>query len=101
LSHNSDTDTQISSGHLLPARWLLLFIILPLHSFNYHQLAPVQVFNKQYSCTGKFHSLCNIYDYYPVDISTTVFSYSRAVQYHVILQGCYLLLHGPWGYAVS
>ena len=25
--------------------------------------------------------------YYPVDISTTVFSYSRAVQYHAILHG--------------
>ena len=25
--------------------------------------------------------------YYPVDISTTVFSYSHAVQYHVILHG--------------
>ena len=25
--------------------------------------------------------------YYPVDISTTVFSYSRAVQYHTILHG--------------
>ena len=30
-----------------------------------------------------------IYIYYPVDISTTVFSYSRAVQYHTILHGCY------------
>ena len=26
-------------------------------------------------------------NYYPVDISTTVFSYSRAVQYHTILHG--------------
>ena len=25
--------------------------------------------------------------YYPVDISTTVFSYSHAVQYHTILRG--------------
>ena len=43
--------------------------------------------------------------YYPVDISTTVFSYSRAVQYHAILHGtgviARVLLHGPWGYAVS
>ena len=43
--------------------------------------------------------------YYPVDISTTVFSYSRAVQYHTILHGAgviaWVLLHGPWGYAVS
>jgi len=30
-----------------------------------------------------------IYIYYPVDISTTVFSYFRAVQYHAILHGCY------------
>ena len=28
-----------------------------------------------------------IHIYYPVDISTTVFSYSRAVQYHAILHG--------------
>ena len=46
-----------------------------------------------------------IYIYYPVDISTTVFSYSRAVQYHAILHGtgviARVLLHGPWGYAVS
>ena len=27
------------------------------------------------------------YIYYPVDISTTVFSYSRAMQYHAILHG--------------
>ena len=27
--------------------------------------------------------------YNPVDISTTVFSYSRAVQYRTILHGCY------------
>ena len=43
--------------------------------------------------------------YYPVDISTTVFSYSHAVQYHTILHGAgviaRVLLHGPWGYAVS
>ena len=36
--------------------------------------------------------------YYPVDISTTVFSYSRAVQYHAILHGtgviARVLLHG-------
>ena len=32
-------------------------------------------------------------NYYPVDISTTVFSYSRAVQYHTILHGCYCM--GP------
>ena len=42
--------------------------------------------------------------YYPVDISTTVFSYSRAMQYHTILHGAgviaRVLLHGPWGYAV-
>ena len=47
----------------------------------------------------------NIYIYYPVDISTTVFSYSRAVQYHMILHGsgviARVLLHGPRGYAVS
>ena len=30
--------------------------------------------------------------YYPVDISTTIFSYSLAVQYHTILHG--VLLHG-------
>ena len=39
------------------------------------------------------------------DISTTVFSYSCAVQYHTILHGvgviAQVLLHGPWGYAVS
>ena len=29
----------------------------------------------------------NMLLYYPVDISTTVFSYSRAVQYHAILHG--------------
>ena len=34
------------------------------------------------------------YNYYPVDISTTVFSYSHVMQYHTIL-------HRPWGYAVS
>ena len=43
--------------------------------------------------------------YYPVDISTTVFSYSRAMQYHAILHGtgviAQVLLHRPWGYAVS
>ena len=43
--------------------------------------------------------------YYPVDISTTVFSYSRAVQYHTILHGtgviAWVLLHRPQGYAVS
>ena len=42
---------------------------------------------------------------YPVDISTTVFSYSRAVQYHAILHGtgviAWVLLHGPWGYTIS
>ena len=41
--------------------------------------------------------------YYPADISTT--GYSRAVQYHTILHGtgviAQVLLHGPWGYAVS
>ena len=31
--------------------------------------------------------LDRIYIYYPVHISTTVFSYSRAVQYHTILHG--------------
>ena len=43
--------------------------------------------------------------YYPVDISTTVFSYSCAVQYHMILHGTgvitRVLLHGPWSYVVS
>ena len=34
-----------------------------------------------------FNLWCIIVDYYPVDISTTVFSYSRAVQYHAILHG--------------
>ena len=29
--------------------------------------------------------------YYPVDISATVFSYSRAVQYHTILHRCYCM----------
>ena len=46
-----------------------------------------------------------IYIYYPVDISTTVFSYSHAVQYHTILHSAgviaRVLLHGSWGYAVS
>ena len=32
-------------------------------------------------------SLYNNFFYYPVDISTTVFSHSRAVQYHTILHG--------------
>ena len=45
------------------------------------------------------------YIYYPIYISTTVLSYSRAVQYHAILHGtgviAWVLLHGPWGYAVS
>ena len=36
--------------------------------------------------------------YYPVDISTTVFSYSRAVQYHVILHGCYYTGPGAMRY---
>ena len=42
--------------------------------------------------------------YYPVDISTTVFSYSRAMQYHMILHSAgviaRVLLHAR-GYAVS
>ena len=33
--------------------------------------------------------------YYPVDISTTVFSYSRAVQYHTILHGVGVIARGP------
>ena len=53
---------------------------------------------------GHFCILCQFYKhsilifYYPVDISTTVFSYSRAVQYHAILHGmgviARVLLHG-------
>ena len=43
--------------------------------------------------------LASIFIYYPVDISTTVFSYSHAVQYHTILHGAgviaRVLLHGP------
>ena len=43
--------------------------------------------------------------YYPVDISTIVLSYSRAVQYRTILHGAgviaWVLLHGSWGYMVS
>ena len=50
-------------------------------------------------------SMIKIKYYYPVDISTTVFSYSRAVQYHTILHGVgvivRVLLHRPWGYVVS
>ena len=34
---------------------------------------------------GKHYSAWDTCYYYPVDISTTVFSYSRAVQYHTIL----------------
>ena len=44
------------------------------------------------------HTNSNIL-YYPVDISTTVFSYSRAMQYHTILHGvgviARVLLHRP------
>ena len=40
-----------------------------------------------------------------VDISTTVFFYSCAVQYHKILHGtgviAWVLLHGPWGYLIA
>ena len=36
--------------------------------------------------------------YYPVDISTTVFSYSSAVQYHTILHGCYCTGPGAMRY---
>ena len=47
----------------------------------------------------------NKFYYYLVDISTTVFSYSRAVQYHTILYGvgviARVLLHRPWGFVVS
>ena len=32
--------------------------------------------------------------YYPVDISTTVFSYSHAVQYHAILHGAGVIARG-------
>ena len=34
---------------------------------------------------GRVYEVHNKLFYYPVDISTTVFSYSRAVQYHAIL----------------
>ena len=48
---------------------------------------------------------CDVDTYYPDDISTTIFSYSHAVQYHMILHGmgviARVLLHGPLGYAVS
>ena len=40
----------------------------------------------------------SIYSHYPVDISTTAFSYSHAVQYHKVLNGtganACVLLHG-------
>ena len=48
----------------------------------------------------------SIYSHYPVDISTTAFSYSHVVQYHKLLHGtggvngC-VLLHGRWGYVIS
>jgi len=42
-----------------------------------------------------FHCLLvNISYYYPVDIPTTVFSYSCAVQYHTILHGAGVIIRG-------
>ena len=42
-----------------------------------------------------FHWLfVNISYYYPVDICTTVFSYSRPVQYHTILHGAGVIMRG-------
>ena len=38
-------------------------------------------------CTAHLSKIILKLLYYPVDISTTVFSYSRAVQYHTILHG--------------
>ena len=48
----------------------------------------------------------SIYSHYPVDISTTAFSYSHAEQYHKLLHGtgsvnACVLLHGQWGYVIS
>ena len=39
--------------------------------------------------------------YFPVDISTTVFSYSRTVQYHTILHGVGVIAWALGLYAVS
>ena len=41
----------------------------------------------QLALTAEYASVCSKHVYYPVDISTTVFSYSLAVQYHTILHG--------------
>ena len=48
----------------------------------------------------------SIYSHYPVDISTTAFSYSHVVQYHKLLHGtggvnACVLLHGRWDYVIS
>ena len=71
-----------------------------------HKINNFMTQNEQFSSTKLMIYLYRSNNfYYPVDISTTVFSYSRAVQYHAILHGtgviARVLLHGPWGYAVS
>ena len=58
------------------------FVIL---NFTVGEYCAQQLYNINASCTACQHY--NNIMYYPVDISTTVFSYSRAVQYHTILHG--------------
>jgi len=45
----------------------------------------------EYERIGCYCDVYTIMFSYPVVISTTVFSYSRAMQYHAILYGCYCM----------
>ena len=71
-------------GGALLIHWpLLSCIILPcLHTFWHAIPTSFYIFKRFFIF---------LYIYYPVDISTTGFSYSRAVQYHAILRGCYCM----------